>query len=266
MKMIRLTSIVAFTLCLLMASGRIFALDAQTDAKAEAEQKALSCAGDDVTCAASGHNHTDSHAHGNLARRFGNNHPTNRSVSCLAAGCNGGPCKHEHCDRSDCNHAVCRDNAQRQRGAAFPCPVGKCRDGSCEHCQRFCPRHGQDCKHGCLKSQFGYGQMEVCPGKINGICPVHGYGACPHQRQPLIPALQQAFTPADRPYFADRPLYVPREQYDPNFQPRFPMVRAMFCVPPAPKYMTTKPVEPMPTYTTRGPRDFLNPNPPSIGY
>jgi hypothetical protein len=47
-------------------------------------------------------------------------------------------------------------------------------------------------------------------------------------------------------------------------QPRFPKLHSLFVQPPA--YMTTAPQPPMPTYTTRGPRDFLNPNPPSIGY
>lgn len=169
-----------------------------------------------------------------------------QAVSCQA-GCSG-------CARGTCNHAY------RAR-----CPIGKCMDGSCHICSKVCPRHGRDCRHGCLTNQYGYGRMEVCPGKTNGICPVHGYGACPHQRQPFGPALRQAFTPADRPYFGDQPLYVPREHYDPGFEPRFPRIRALFVTPP-PRYMTTAPPEPMPTYTTRGPRDFLNPNPPSIGY
>jgi len=46
-------------------------------------------------------------------------------------------------------------------------------------------------------------------------------------------------------------------------QPRFPMLSSFFA---SPIYMTTVPMPPMPTYTTRGPRDFLNPDPPSIGY
>ncbi len=143
-----------------------------------------------------------------------------------------------------------------------------CDTPDCNHSAhgQVCARHGRDCRHGCLGRQYGYGRMGVCPGKTNGVCPVHGYGACPHPRQPIGPALQQFFGPADRPYFGTQPLYVPREQYDPNFQPRFPMFRAMFLAPPAPRYMATAPPEPMPTYTTRGPRDFLNPNPPSIGY
>ena len=170
-----------------------------------------------------------------------------KSLSCQA-GCSG-------CAKGTC-----------QRGHWRGCPVGACKDGSCQNCRQICPRHGRDCRHGCLNNQFGYGRMEICPGKTNGVCPVHGYGQCPDQRQPFGPAMRQALTPADRPYFGNQPLYVPREQYDPNFKPMFPRVRAMLVMPPAPRYMTTAPVEPMPVYTTRSPRDFLNPNPPNIGY
>ncbi len=249
MKMIRLNSVLALLFCLAWASQSVNGQEKQQDAKIEAEQRAIACGPN----GAAG--------------------PATRPVTCHATGCNGDLCEHG-CNRHDCSHAACRMTRQgvRQIGWA-KCPVGKCKDGSCEVCRQFCPRHGQDCKHGCLTNQYGlsnyygYGPMEVCPGKTNGICPVHGYAACPHQRQPIGPMLRQAFAPADRPYFADRPLYVPREQYDPNFRPRFPMVRAMFLTPPpVQQYTSTVPVEPMPTYTTRSPRDFLHPNPPSIGY
>lgn len=138
--------------------------------------------------------------------------------------------------------------------------AGGCNDG----CGHVCPhgfRQGH-CQHGCLTNHYGYGRMKVCPGKRNGICPVHGYGACPHQREPFGPALREALTPADRPYFGMQPMMsVPCDQ-----DCRFPRLRALLFCPPAPRYMTTAPPAPMPTYTTRGPRDFLNPNPPSIGY
>jgi hypothetical protein len=80
--------------------------------------------------------------------------------------------------------------------------------------------------------------------------------------------LRQVLQPVDRPYFGAQPLYVPREQYDHNFQPYFPRFRALLLTRPVPDpaYTTVAPPAPMPTYTTRGPRDFLNPNPPNIGY
>ena len=56
----------------------------------------------------------------------------------------------------------------------------------------------------------------------------------------------------------------PDGMYPPPPPPRFPVLHSLFVQPPI--YMTTAPQPPMPTYTTRGPRDFLNPNPPSIGY
>lgn len=150
-------------------------------------------------------------------------------------------------------------------------PAGRCQDSNCLVCWfrgPVCPSHGSSCPYGCVKNQYSYGRVEVCPGKTNGVCPVHGYGQCPHPNQGLRPFIRQAFAPADRPYFGMQPLYVPREHYDPNFQPRFPRLRSLFVMPAGAdaRYMTTTPPEQMNTYTTRGPRDFLMPNPPSIGY
>ncbi|MDR0869337.1 MAG: hypothetical protein LBN39_00945 [Planctomycetaceae bacterium] len=135
-----------------------------------------------------------------------------------------------------------------------------------------CPAHGANCLANCphryLKNEYSYGRQEVCPGKTSGVCPVHGYAPCPHPNQAVGPFLRQAFAPADRPYFGAQPLYVSREQYDPGFQPRFPRFRALFVMPVGAdaRYMTTSPPAQMDTYTTRAPRDFLMPNPPSIGY
>ncbi|MDR0338160.1 MAG: hypothetical protein LBI18_13835 [Planctomycetaceae bacterium] len=165
------------------------------------------------------------------------------------------------------NNIACHDG---------PCVDGLCKDGTCRKCNgscpKICPTHGKDCQNNCLdnqqlNNQFGYGAMQVCPGKTNGICPVHGYAPCPHSEFELRQFLRQTFKPADRPYWGMQPLYIPREQYDPGFQPRFPRIRALLVTPPAAQvYMTTTPPVPMPTYTTRGPRDFFNPNPPGIGY
>lgn len=113
------------------------------------------------------------------------------------------------------------------------------------------------------------------------------------ERPEFGPRLREALTPADQPIMGVRPLIQPRQfgaygpydqygryghgqygpgqyeqygQYGPErgYPARFPRIRSMFV--PASPYMTTKPAPPMQTYTVRGPRDFLNPNPPSIGY
>lgn len=185
--------------------------------------------------------------------------------------CTDANCTHKH-------HAVVRKAVCPKAG-----PAGFCKDPQCKICRSHagkhhdngktvCPTHGENCPHpqDCLKNEYAYGRMEVCPGKTNGVCPVHGYGQCPHPNQGIGPFLRQAITPADRPYFGAQPLpyFVPREQYNPAYQPRFPRLRAMFVMPPGmdARYMTTTPPEQMNTYTTRGPRDFLMPNPPSIGY
>jgi hypothetical protein len=91
--------------------------------------------------------------------------------------------------------------------------------------------------------------------------------------------------PTYQPYFGTQPLINPRSQYAPhavfaaansgyyqaeNAYPKggtaFPGLRRILC--PDQFFMsTTRPAEPIPTYTTRGPRDFfLNDNPSSIGY
>lgn len=139
----------------------------------------------------------------------------------------------------------------------------KCSNPNCSKCRTFCSKHGKDCRHNCLNKNYGYGQMDRCPPKgHNGPCPIHGYGPCPDPRAGFAPAMREALRPADHPYFGMQPIYTPRSYYG-DYQPRFPKLHSWFC---PPVYNSTKPVEPMPTYTTRGPRDFLNPNPPSIGY
>ncbi len=159
-----------------------------------------------------------------------------------------------------------------------------CRNGNCGNCSKVCPQHGKHCKHNCLKSSFGYGQAASCPKNGQRPCPIHGYGTCPVPGAGLAPGMRNATTWSDRPYFGDRPLFA-RPGYGPHGQyaapgpygqggygqayaaqapARFPNVRTLIYGPQI--YMTTRPAEPIPTYTTRGPRDFLAPNPPSIGY
>lgn len=161
-----------------------------------------------------------------------------------------------------------------------------CQNSSCRNCGQACPTHGKHCRHNCLKSSFGYGPMASCPKNGQRPCPIHGYGACPTPGQGFAPAVREAFQWSDRPYFGDRPLfaapgygphghygvpqgYAPTPGYPPGYgvqapPARFPKIRTLLYGPQI--YMTTRPAEPLPTYTTRSPRDFLHPNPPSIGY
>ncbi|MGL4942462.1 MAG: hypothetical protein ACRC46_04640 [Thermoguttaceae bacterium] len=68
---------------------------------------------------------------------------------------------------------------------------------------------------------------------------------------------QPADAPAGLPYFGLRPLV----DHEPC-EPRHPVVQKLLGSP-----KPLEPVMPLPTYTTRGPRDFLlNDNPSSIGY
>ncbi len=133
------------------------------------------------------------------------------------------------------------------------------------NCGGRCHQHG-----GCMIGHYGYGKAPICQrAKANEVCPIHGYGPCPEERIDLGLGLRQAYASPDRPYFGMQPLIPARPEapygaYGPQQPPRFPMLRSLFSAPPM--YMTTSPQPPMPTYTTRGPRDFLNPNPPSIGY
>jgi hypothetical protein len=248
MKIIRLTLTFAFAVYILTALIEVRGAEVQknnekNDAKIEAEQQSLSC-------------DTDS--------RF----PQKKYLHATHVGkpCTGNHAPNETCQ--NCHNVIACHDGQ--------CVDGLCKSGTCRKCNGSCPKvcpvHGKDCQHNCLNNQqlnnqFGYGAMQVCPGKTNGICPVHGYAPCPHPGLELGQFLRQTFRPADRPYWGTQPLYIPREHYDPGFQPRFPRVRALLLAPPpAQVYMTTTPPVPMPTYTTRGPRDFLNPNPPGIGY
>ncbi|MDR1141150.1 MAG: hypothetical protein LBL62_05615 [Planctomycetaceae bacterium] len=251
MKIIRLTLTITFTMCLLLILPEVRGQEPKNnseknDAKIEAEQQSLSC-------------DTDA--------RFLHKHHIGAGHHVAPVG--KSPCVGNHDSNETCAH--CRNPFTCHDG---PCVDGLCKDGTCRKCNgsciKICPIHGKDCQNDCVKNQFGYGAMQVCPGKTNGICPVHGYAPCPHPGLELGQFLRRTFQPADRPYWGMQPLYIPREHYDPGFQPRFPRVRALFLTPPplmnGQVYMTTAPPVPMPTYTTRGPRDFLNPNPPSIGY
>ncbi|MDR2115328.1 MAG: hypothetical protein LBP87_02995 [Planctomycetaceae bacterium] len=247
MKIIRLTLTITFTVCMLSILTEARGQDIQNknnknDAKIEFEQQSLSCG---------------------IDSRFSCKTPVGTEHR---VGYNGKPCIGNHDPNERCSH--CPNPHACHEGQ---CVDGLCKDGTCRKCDgscpKICPVHGKDCQNDCLKNQFGYGTMQVCPGKTNGICPVHGYAPCPHPGLELGQFLRRTFQPADRPYWGTQPLYIPREQYDPNFQPRFPRIRAFLLAPPTNQvYMTTTPPIPMPTYTTRGPRDFLNPNPPSIGY
>jgi hypothetical protein len=256
MKIIRLTLTFVFAVYLLTALFEVRGAEPQknnekNNAKIEAEQQSLSCV-------------TDS--------RF-----AHKPLAGITPQTAHTPCVGNHAPNETCPN--CRNNIACHDG---PCVDGLCKNGTCRKCNgscpQICPVHGKDCPNNCpnnqlnrqqLNNQFAYGAMQVCPGKTNGICPVHGYAPCPHPGLELGQFLRQTFKPADRPYWGTQPLYIPREQYDPDFQPRFPRVRALLFTPPAAYgqvYRTTAPPTPMPTYTTRGPRDFLNPNPPRIGY
>ncbi|MDR0704798.1 MAG: hypothetical protein LBF88_07395 [Planctomycetaceae bacterium] len=248
MKIIRLTLMFAFAASILTALIEVRGAETQkNNANIEAEQQSLSC-----------------DPNSRFSTRF-------HAGAELHSGHLGKPCVGNHAPNETCPN--CRNNIACHEG---PCVDGLCQHGTCRKCDGSCPKncpiHGKDCQYNCLNNQrlnnqFGYGAMQVCPGKTNGICPVHGYAPCPHQGLELGQFLRQTFRPADRPYWGMQPIYIPREQYDPGFQPRFPRVRALFLTPPtAQVYMTTTPPVPMPTYTTRGPRDFLNPKPPGIGY
>ena len=186
------------------------------------------------------------------------------------------------------------------QGAETCNPYGKkpCSRSCGEHCShgglhgKHFSHDGHDASQDCMIGRYGYGKAPICEqAKAGEVCPVHGYGPCPKEQVDFGLGLRQAMTPADRPYFGMQPLLQPRplfsygrygygphgyapHGYGPlgNGQhggvnpspPRFPVLHSFFVQPPI--YMTTSPQPPMPTYTTRGPRDFLNPNPPSIGY
>ncbi|MGL4595106.1 MAG: hypothetical protein ACRCUY_10290 [Thermoguttaceae bacterium] len=143
---------------------------------------------------------------------------------------------------------------------------GACHDTSCKRHSVVCQIHGVECRFGCTKREhYSYGVAPQCPPAGQGPCQMHGMGPCPQPGQGFGPAFRQAFAPTQTPYFGMRPLVVPPGYYQPGYEPRFPRVYNMMC-PPSPRYLTTTPPEQIKTYTTRGPRDFLNPNPPSIGY
>lgn len=115
------------------------------------------------------------------------------------------------------------------------------------------------------------GAVKVACGNPNcavqAPCGAHG---CPNCAGVRTPWLREALTPAEQPYLGMQPLFIPRNAaYAYGYaaypvQPRFPRLRAALV--PQQQFNSTRPVPPMKTYTTRGPRDFLNPNPPSIGY
>lgn len=74
----------------------------------------------------------------------------------------------------------------------------------------------------------------------NGIAGFGGYGMYGRDMVPA-PGMNGQWGLLDRP--------------QPKHDPRFPILRSILC--PEPFYMTTTPVPPMPTYQTRGPRDFF---------
>ena len=83
------------------------------------------------------------------------------------------------------------------------------------------------------------------------------------QLQPLMPEYQQGGVAEQRivyvPYAAPPPIYVERLG---KALPTPPVLRRIL----GDANMYEYPEMPMRTYTTRGPRDFLAPNPPGIGY
>lgn len=118
-------------------------------------------------------------------------------------------------------------------------------------------------------------KREPCGAGCHGLCMVHGYGSCPQSGPGFLPAMRQALAPSDHPYFGLQPIVAPRgcngyvygcePGYPAPYPAHFPRLRALLTAQPR-GMQSTRPVEPMRTYTTRGPRDFLHPNPPSIGY
>jgi len=186
--------------------------------------------------------------------------------------------------------AVCGQETEKSDNTTTCSPCGQ---NKCVGCSR-----GEPCLYGggnshqdCMIGRYGYGKAPLCEKAKNGEpCPVHGHGPCPEERSDFGLGIRQALTPADHPYFGMQPLaqplmlqhrapygnMSPHTPYPHGYQapypyspmesppqPRFPRLHSYFV---QPIYMTTSPPPPMPTYTTRGPRDFLNPNPPSIGY
>ena len=109
------------------------------------------------------------------------------------------------------------------------------------------------------------GTYPVAPAAHGGMYPVapaaHGgmYPVTPAAHGGMYPV-----TPAAHGGMYPMAPVAHGGMYPPRHQPRFPVLHSFVARPPI--YMTTEPEPPMPTYTTRGPRDFLNPNPPSIGY
>jgi len=102
---------------------------------------------------------------------------------------------------------------------------------------------------------------------------------------PMFPQWRQAMQPTYQPYFGAQPLMNPRSPHAPHAV--FAAANAGYCqaeigypkggtiFPGLQRFLapdqflmsTTRPATPIPTYTTRGPRDFfLNDNPSSIGY
>jgi hypothetical protein len=84
-----------------------------------------------------------------------------------------------------------------------------------------------------------------------------------YQQQPVMPQQQQGSIAEQRivyvPYAAPPPIYVERLG---KALPKPPVLRKIL----GDANMYEYPEMPMRTYTTRGPRDFLAPNPPGIGY
>ena len=183
------------------------------------------------------------------------------------------------------------------------CPLGE-RCETCSQGEERSPqdcmigRYGYGKAPGCEKAKEG----EVCQVHGRGPCPEEQVDLGLGLRQALTPATQPSL--GVRPLLQPRPQYPygrhPYGQYGamppqagvrpqgmpphggahvqgaaipphggmyppaPAPQPRFPVLHSFFVQPPI--YMTTAPEPPMPTYTTRGPRDFLHPNPPGIGH
>ena len=94
------------------------------------------------------------------------------------------------------------------------------------------------------------GQYPPSYGHPQGYVPSPG-----HSVQSSIPEQRIVYVP----YAAPPPIYVERLG---KALPRPPVVRRILGDANIYEY----PEMPMRTYTTRGPRDFLAPNPPSIGY
>ena len=183
--------------------------------------------------------------------------------------CNGSTCD-KNCDGTACDKKQ-DDGQAKQQG----CLVGRYGYGKAPICEKAkdnepCPVHGYG---PCPEEQLNLGL-----GLRQAFAPAERpyFGV-----QPLAQSLMQprqipyGIQPHGQPHgqygvYPQQPLRGPHgmhpapQQLPPGphgayplaQQPRFPRMHAIFVQPP-PQYMTTSPTPPMPTYTTRGPRDFF---------